>query len=246
MKFINNILLVLIVSVIAGCDNRSTDEKFPPLSKYYPPTEDYPQGYADVQMGDYLLRVPEEIASVGKNGSFSVYMSWPEFEDIKTSGYFRQSSVQRNIDTIEVFFRSFRQGIKAGDPWQQGNRARERKINLIKKLKGQEHKSVEFPSYWEFRNPILNNKPNLYMPMDKNIIDPFGLPVIFGCSTFNLDVEWDEITKVRNGLPQCGRVFHWPDGHSVHIRFKRKHLKDAVLIYQKVMALHNSMIVTSP
>lgn len=242
--FLNKRLIFIFLCLISllNCDGQSQKEKYPPLATYYPtPTEHYPEGYSDVKMGDVLLRVPRHIAPVDPRGSFAIYVSWPEFEFVRAKN-FRSTPMQNYIDKISIFFSPPRQGLNDGEPYQQGLEAKARKTNALKLLEYQWIVSTEFPGFKE-TNTNKTKPTNYYMSTDQNLVDPFGLPQIFFCDTLNRGLDWDQVKDHSKSLPQCNIGIDWPSSHHVRIRFQRKHMKDAVKIYRKVIALHDSFIV---
>lgn len=233
-------ILLVISLVLLGCEDTQTEAQIS-LSTQYPPTSEYPHGYADVKIGNHILRVPKEVASVGPRGDFAVYRLWPEFAEAKNSS--RSSPAQVFIDKIEIFFRPPSYRLNALPIEQQGINARERNLQGLIHLKEnyEVRESEEFVGYWAYYDKY--GKPFTYIAKDTDIIGPQGLPIRFHCSTINLEIDWDSQIKTTSGFPQCGYIAYWEDGHAIRIRFRRKHMQDAVEIYQKVKALHDSMIV---
>jgi len=72
-QFINIIIFILCCLILVSCDKKKKFD-YPPLAKYFPSNEQYPQGYSDVIMGDSLMRVPGEISKqVSPDGHVSIY-----------------------------------------------------------------------------------------------------------------------------------------------------------------------------
>jgi len=242
----SKLLAVLAVTTffLTGCDDRTAEEKQPSLVKLFPPTETYPKGYTDVQIGYYRLRAPSETANVSVNGHISLYRSWPEFEN--TKGILtRSSSVQDQIDTINIFIDAPRRSFKAGNFAEQGTAARQRKIEVFGWIKDTESESKRYPAFWEYRSSP-KSVANQFRPIKAELLDPLGVPVMFRCNMHPKIIDWDGAKNTYSPmLPKCNVGVYWPDGHSMRIRFSRKHMQDAVKIYQKVMELHDSMILQS-
>jgi hypothetical protein len=239
LRKINTFIIVLISSLFAGCEDNHIEEKVSLVTQGLP-TNEYPYGYSDVLMGSHILRVPKEIAAVRVNGHFTVLRIWPEFSKPVNSS--RSTTVKVFIDKIKIFFRPPRRNSYSLPSYEQGRNARERKLLRLLNLKGKYEiqESIEFPGYWAYLNGF--GKPEAYIAKDTSIIGPQGLPIVFSCSTFNLDIDWDSQTEIKS-FPQCGYTAYWDDGHSISVRFHRKYMQDAIHIYKKIMTLHNTMII---
>jgi len=253
-----------ILLLLTACDNTaSNSEKWPPLATRYQATEQYPDGYSDVQMGDYFMRVSHTITPhIHPNGVIRLYLIWPEAELYSTASqrrqYVRPSGRQRQIDTIEIYISPPRRGPHEGEPHQvaEENRKKMLQRRIEEHQQNKWRPSIEFPEYEEKLNPI-NGQPEFYSRIAQDIIMPTGRPFEFYCSSLSFeryqDISgWDrmddsyESRSIPGSSPTCSLGASWPDGHGIYVRFKTKHKRDALEIYQKVMALHNSLIVTGP
>ena len=229
--------IILFISTIITGSQANLHEVPTIIVTRHLPSNEFPLGYSDVSMGAYLLRVPKQLSYVHESGNFTVRKLWPEFTSNKTP--LRASAIQRHIDTIQIFFRPPSKNVTAPSFEEQGKVARlikQKSISLVMKNK---KKSKEFPEYWEYLNGVGGR--DYFIPID-NVKGPQGLSVQFVCEPSNLTINWDSLTDVRH-LPQCAYSAIWDDGHTMYIRFKRKHMKDAISIYKKSIELHDSMII---
>lgn len=251
-------LMVCCVLLVA-CDKPQGDQVpyYNGDFKEFKPSQDYPQGHAEVRFGPHHYVIPKlKGISFSPNWSWAMFLMWPEAElknfDIhyRKEGKYLNSSVQERIDTIEAFIdpgitRTYKKDV-----------AYQKKARIDRVNSNKWQKSEEYPGFLKLI-PTMKEADNTYTFESLKLLDPLGAPVIFGCSNNPPNkVNWDGYTDrymastmYEKGLPrlqpECGSIVYWPDGHRLRIRFKRKHLKDFVQIYQTVIELHDSFLVNS-
>ena len=251
--------LMVCCLLLVACDKPQGDQVpyYNADVKKFKPSKDYPQGHAEVRFGSHHYVIPGAAkVRVDDDGSWVTGLIWPEGEfyndDIhyRTEGKYLKSGVQTSIDFIEVFIdpgitRTYKKDVA----YQKRYRT-----DFVNSNKWQ--KSEEYPGFLKLI-PTMKEVNNTYIFESPKLLDPLGAPVILLCSnTPQNKVNWDGYTDrymastmYEKGLPRlqpkCDSIVYWSDGHRLRIRFKRKHLKDFVQIYQTVIELHDSFLVNS-
>lgn len=239
--------IVCCIFFINACD-QDAKEKFPPRTTKFPANESYPQGYAEVVMGDHLMRIPGEITQyVDDNGSMRMHAIWPEFK-FSDKKYIRTTSRQNEIDSITIYIYTPEYSFNKKDT-QWIEKYKKNKVEVMKRWVNQWQQLKEFPDFLVILKPS-NGIPEYFRLKDNSILDPFGFPVVVHCDAENSDMDWGIVddkspSEILMMMPKCGGGIIWPDGHRFKIRFYRKHIKDFFNIYQKTLELHNSFIINT-
>lgn len=230
--------------------DRTKPVRYPPLATHYPPSSSFPQGYADVQMGDVTLRVPREVDRVGEDGAISTVFIWPEFELARGKRY-RPSAATQYADTVRVYVDPPKRALSTQPSHQQAVRRDQNTRQNSDRLEGLWQLSTEVEGFLE-ATPAPPVSTSFRLPAD-SVLDPFGRPVIVACQNVHKGFDWGRdlddldrwgVSQAIGDMPLCWvRQIVFPDGHRILIRFTRKHLKDAFNIYRRVIAFHDSMIV---
>ena len=195
------------------------------------------------------MRVPHEITgNVRLNGSISIFYIWPEFVPYSSSKKQYPSGLQKSFDQIEIFITPPRRGPKDDDMYTQGQNAYLRKKARIDRLSPKWKTTSEFNDGLEAAEHV--SIPRVFRRKDSAILEPLGLPVLTHCDPYKRDTlkeksAWNKL-DAPTSTSQCGINAAWKDGHSIRIRFQRKHLEDTDNIYEKVIQLHDSLIVPKP
>lgn len=242
IRIVKRLLFLLLIVLIISCEKDGGNNKYEPLVTRFEASERFPHGYSDVIMGDSMMRVPHDITTViDINGNIGIFYIWPEFsryEKVKRSGLSNDSKSQ---DKIQIFIRPPRRGPNAGDQYLAALDFKRSRIIQLENDNWVE--ASEIPGYLKLSN---NSAFNYYKPSDDYVVDPLGLGLIFVCITeadrAELSQRSDMVTD-KNDSAICSTAVRFEDNHLIRIRFNFKHLKDALIIYQKVIMLHNSLLI---
>lgn len=245
--------LVLFLSswLLAGCGSSEEDVVTEQTVRWFEASEQFPLGYAEVKMGlNTTMKVLGEVSTnIASNGHISIHMIWPEGEIMEPGRLYRDSGRQQDIDQVSIF-------IAPQNETRAIQSIKRARVNKFDDDRGEWRLSKDAVGLLEFFDS-KGKSTGWYRSEDANLLEPLGFPVAIHCDQYNHDVDWDAYsddpkTTIGIGvyknlgvdeLPTCGAIIYWEDGHRIRFRFYRKHLKDAVEIYLKAIALHDSLLI---
>ena len=226
---------------------RIIEAKRYPGKTWHKPSDKYPGGMLEVTMNGTHFEVPGEpeyLAQMPYNREFfDINVLWPE---MRSSKLFHPTPYpQRRFDNIWAGFSISRRWSEQSPDQRskpfhiESEAIRHRRYEQVSK----ENPDLLAYPYKDKDGKVLDI---WYTPRDPGITMPNGDRWEFSCDA-PIELSPDLSDADRYTLePRCGSVVVWDNGLEMYFRFYRKHLKDAIPIYQALLALRDSWVVKTP
>lgn len=235
MKQQSSILLVIILAVLhVGCDSDSGN-KLEITNKsqsfiVHEPSEQYPQGAYEENIGTILFKIPNEyLAAFGRGrGSVTFSFFWPGMQPNRSIKKFGEG-----IEEVDRIWTAMR--IQKRPPLSNPEKYKTYFDQRISRYHGPavSEENPELLFYWTGKDRE-SSMTHIFTPRDKRFLMPDGERWIFRC----------QVKPLADNLPpRCNGAVRGPDDLNMEFRFFRKHIADAKLIIRQLLELRDSWVV---